>query len=690
VKTLKGRDAMSNQIKKKFIKEKAIDGSKILLNQNEALKQLSGDSEIQVVKYDGSVGKVILANGVAATEDYVSDALSVEAATREAVDAELYSDVEREILGRIEGDKALQDAIDAETSAREAAVGRLEIAIVDERARIDSILELSDSDYDSFKEIVDLINSVDTENDQAFAGYVLSNDAALEQEIADREAGDAQTLQDANAYTDAQIAAIPAVDLSAVESDISALQAADSALQAAVDAEASAREAADSALQAAVDAEASAREAADSALQAAVDAEASAREAADSALQAAVDAEASAREAGDAQALQDAKDYTDAQIAAIPAVDLSAVEADIAALQSADSALQAAIDDLDLYAQDIRDDVDSLESKVTTLENEMDAVELSVSNLSSELDAEASAREAADSALQAAVDAEASAREAGDAQALQDAKDYTDAQIAAIPAVDLSAVEADIAALQAADSALQAAIDAEKTRVDAILDASEADKDSFAEIVQLINSIDTENDQAFAGYVLSNDAALAQEVLDRQAGDAQALQDAKDYTDAQIAAIPAVDLSAVEADIAALQSADSALQAAIDAEASARETADSALQAAIDAEASAREAADSALQAAVDALEAAAPTFNKMKITMQAGQLAYVDLAHEAIENSIVVSVGRVMIHATDDYTVSVEDGVTRLTFVGSLVSPTGDEAIEVGDNVYVTYAYKA
>ena len=44
-----------------------------------------------------------------------------------------------------------------------------------------------------------------------------------------------------------------------------------------------------------------------------------------------------------------------------------------------------------------------------------------------------------------------------------------------------------------------------KTDVDAILAGSTADKDSFAEIVQLINSVDTTNDQAFAAhYTASN------------------------------------------------------------------------------------------------------------------------------------------------------------------------------------------
>ncbi|MBQ4812894.1 tail fiber domain-containing protein [Pseudoalteromonas luteoviolacea] len=49
--------------------------------------------------------------------------------------------------------------------------------INEQKDRIDSILHASDADADSFKEIVDLINSIDTESDAAFATYVLENDA---------------------------------------------------------------------------------------------------------------------------------------------------------------------------------------------------------------------------------------------------------------------------------------------------------------------------------------------------------------------------------------------------------------------------------------------------------------------------------------------------------------------------------
>lgn len=71
--------------------------------------------------------------------------------------------------------------------------------------------------------------------------------------------------------------------------------------------------------------------------------------------------------------------------------------------------------------------------------------------------------------------------------------------------VDLKADKADTYTKLEVD----AKVDTEKGRIDAILSASEVDKDSFKEIVDLINSVDTTNDNAFAGYVLSNNAAVA-------------------------------------------------------------------------------------------------------------------------------------------------------------------------------------
>lgn len=58
-------------------------------------------------------------------------------------------------------------------------------------------------------------------------------------------------------------------------------------------------------------------------------------------------------------------------------------------------------------------------------------------------------------------------------------------------------------------SSLNSKIDTEKSRIDAILLASDADKDSFAEIVSLINSVDTDNDTAFASFYTASTGRLS-------------------------------------------------------------------------------------------------------------------------------------------------------------------------------------
>ena len=57
-------------------------------------------------------------------------------------------------------------------------------------------------------------------------------------------------------------------------------------------------------------------------------------------------------------------------------------------------------------------------------------------------------------------------------------------------------------------SSVDTSIQTEKGRIDAILASSDADKDSFAEIVTLINSVDTTNDNAFASHYTSSNNRL--------------------------------------------------------------------------------------------------------------------------------------------------------------------------------------
>jgi hypothetical protein len=58
-------------------------------------------------------------------------------------------------------------------------------------------------------------------------------------------------------------------------------------------------------------------------------------------------------------------------------------------------------------------------------------------------------------------------------------------------------------------SSLDSRITTEKGRVDAILSAADADKDSFAEIVTLINSVDTTNDNTFASFYTASTSRLS-------------------------------------------------------------------------------------------------------------------------------------------------------------------------------------
>jgi hypothetical protein len=210
----------------------------------------------------------------------------------------------------------------------------------------------------------------------------------------------------------------------------------------------------------------------------------------------------------------------------------------------------------------------------------------------------------ANTTLSAAIAAEEAARIAADNTLTSDLATEVSRATAAegVIAADLATETSN---RTSADTALDGKITTEKNRIDAILSASQADKDSFAEIVSLINSVDTENDTAFAGYVTSNNAALAQEVTDRTNADT-ALGSRIDDVESDATAMDER-VSNIDNEIAEVQQAiaaeTSARQSAISSEATTRANADTTLQSNIDAEATARANADSALDSRVTALE---------------------------------------------------------------------------------------
>ena len=181
---------------------------------------------------------------------------------------------------------------------------------------------------------------------------------------------------------------------------------------------------------------------------------------------------------------------------------------------------------------------DSIAANLSTELVDRAAADASIAaNLSTELvdraaaDAsEASTRLAADDSIAANLSTELVDRAAADASEASTrlAADDSIAANLSTELVDRAAADAEIVANLSklaqkssfGDLSLEVAVSAEQARVDSILLASDADKDSFAEIVTLINSVDTTNDEAFASYVLSNNAALSTELVDRAAADA--------------------------------------------------------------------------------------------------------------------------------------------------------------------------
>jgi hypothetical protein len=170
-----------------------------------------------------------------------------------------------------------------------------------------------------------------------------------------------------------------------------------------------------------------------------------------------------------------------------------------------------------------------------------------------------------------------------------------------------AAVSAEAALRVSGDSALDAKILTEKGRIDAILALSDTDKDSLKELVDLIQSIDTANDQAFAGYVTSNNAALAQEVSDRQSGDSTLdgkITTEKNRIDALTTRVSAAEQDILD-EVADRQSAISGEQTARANAVAALEAADETLQDNIDAEQLSRSTADTSLSNRITALEGA-------------------------------------------------------------------------------------
>lgn len=445
-----------------------------------------------------------------------------------------------------------------------------------------------------------------------------------------------------------------------------------------------------------------------------INAEEAARIAGDSTLQANINAEALIRESGDAETLESSKDYTDAQISAIPAVDLSSYET----IANVDSKDAAKLLEAKAYADQVSMDAQTAsQGYADSLFNALDQTVEQGLNASLLINGtramEGNLIMGDESGMMYKISG------LGDGVSAHDAvnKGQLDA-----------AISQEILDRQAADAALQTQITNVLSNVDG------AALDSLTEIVTAFQAADSNLNGAITSLASSASSALSAEESARIAADS-ALQSEIDAEESRAMAAESALQGEIDAEEIARAAADTTLQNNINSEASARQSADQTLQSNIDAEETRAMGVEAQLQSdlddldgyaqdirsdlddldgyaqdirsdldaemarvatvesgfdsRLDALEAQTdgPSFHKMKIEVSTN-LAYVELAHEAIANSIVVSVGRLMAHKDEDFTVSVVGGVTRLTWIGSMVSPDGVEAIESGDKVFVTYAH--
>lgn len=429
-------------------------------------------------------------------KDALAPELAAEEAAREAGDS-------AEAAARQSADNALSGRLDVIEGSGEGSVAKAEQDAKDYAdQKVAALVNSAPEVLDTLKELSDALGG-----DENFATTVANNigavDAKVDQEILDRQ--------------------------SAVSAEQSARESADSALSGRLDSLE-----ADSVTKAYVDGEVLD-------LQGQITQEISDR-------QAAVEAEEDARQLADSN-LSDrigvleqdptTKAYVDGEVLDLQGQltqEISDRQADVDAEEtramSAESALSGR---LDVLEQDpttkayVDQEVSAEESRAMLaeqgLQSDIDAEEVRAMAAESALDVRLDVLEQ-DPTTKTYVDGEVSDLQGQITQEIADRQSAVSTEqsraVAAEEALDarLDVLEADPVTksyVDSQDSGLQGQINTEKGRIDAILSASEADKDSFAEIVQLINSVDTENDSAFASYVLSNDAALAQEVSDREA-----------------------------------------------------------------------------------------------------------------------------------------------------------------------------
>jgi hypothetical protein len=643
-----------SRLAKKFLRPDSVDGSKIKLSNDEALKaaNAAGSGSVSFLKVNTSD----------VPEFLILPVLSADPTSETQVSRKGYVD-----------SKAAQEAADALSSAQSYTDTAISNLVNGAPALLDTLKELADalgSDENFAVTIGNQISALDgrldvIEGSDVTTGSVLwakkqsydYTDSKIAQEVIDRDSAISVAEQGLQDQIDQEILDREA----AVENEADLRQAADDLLDGRLDI----LEGADSVEGSVAKAEKDAKDYADGL----VDAEQQARESADSALDGRLDVlEGADNVAGSvAKALKDAKNYTDGEISQEVLDRDAAILVESQARESGDDALDA----------------------------RLDVIEGDSSTAGSVAKAYADAVSYTENAITALI---------GGAPALLDTlKEIADAlgndeNFAATIAGQISGLDSRVDVIEGSNTTVGSVLWAKKQSYDY------TDAEIAQEVLDRDAAILVESNARIAGDDALDGRLDILEGADTVAGSvAKALKDAKAYTDsevsaeesARIAGDDALDarLDTLEGDastVGSLAKAVADLTSYVDGEiadeVAAREAADENIQDQLDNHDS--EITD--LQAAVSSLNSG--TFHKQKKVLGAGDVTaqYVDLAYEAKDKSTMVFIsggaGGYM-HEGDDYTVSVVGGVTRITFAGDFATG-GATALESSDILYVQFQY--
>jgi hypothetical protein len=217
--------------------------------------------------------------------------------------------------------------------------------------------------------------------------------------------------------------------------------------------------------------------------------------------------------------------------------------------------------------------------------------------------------------------------------------------------VIIDSVTAEVSRAQGEEARIEGKVDAETSARQQAIIAEATARDAAISVAVMAEQFAREL------FDTSFDQRLNQEVLDRQAA-MVAEQVARDAAVAGLASAVGEELTFVASNLAQ--------------------------------ETSARQAADVAIDARLDSIEAAPHIEGRKELkTLGAGDLAYVDMAAMALDNTMMVIVGGLVHHEGESYALSAQGGVTRLTWAGDLASG-GLNPLAAGDKVYCQYLANA